>query len=148
MSTTDTKLGGVATVAAVAVLAAWLTFLTIMTRHTNAQEVEWARLTAILGSLEAVAFGAAGALFGVTIQRQRVQDAKEHAAKADQRAADADKKADEHSTAAANGKALATAIKARAKPAAPHDTLERMSAVRPQTPDDDLVALARQLFPD
>jgi hypothetical protein len=134
--------------AAIVVLAAWLLFLGIMTLHTNAAELEWARLTAILGSLEAVAFGAAGALFGVTIQRQRVDDAKEHAAKAEERAEVAHKKAEEQTSAAANGKALAAAIKSRAKPGVLGQGLERVSTVQSQGADDELVTLARELFPD
>lgn len=44
--------------------------------------MDWIRILAyhtVLASLEAVAFAAVGALFGTTIQRQRVADAKKQA---------------------------------------------------------------------
>lgn len=45
------------------VIIAWLVMLAWLAFHTGAGEVQWARLLAVLGSLEAVAFAAAGALF-------------------------------------------------------------------------------------
>ncbi|MEO7027376.1 MAG: hypothetical protein ABI056_07470 [Caulobacteraceae bacterium] len=57
--------------------------------------------------MEAVAFGAAGALFGVQVQRQRVDDAKQRADKSDKIAAD-------NHEAASNGRALAALVKAEA----------------------------------
>jgi hypothetical protein len=102
-----------------------------------------------LGSLEAVAFAAAGALFGTTIQRRRVEEAKERAEKADERASQAQKESAANAEAAANGKALATAIKVRRPARSSAHGVERVSTGQPQElVSDDLVALAERLFPD
>jgi hypothetical protein len=74
-----------------------------------------------------VAFAAAGAIFGTTIQKQRVQDAREQASKAEGRAQKAEKKAAAEAKDAANGHALATTIKARRK--ARSERPERVSAL-------------------
>ena len=66
----------------------------------DAEETRWTRLAWVFASVEAIAFGAAGALFGSSIQRQRAERAEEEAA--------------EHRGAAANGRALAELIKADA----------------------------------
>jgi hypothetical protein len=137
---TDNKLLGVALVAALIVLAAWLVLLTWLAFHTGATELQWARLVSVLGSLEAVAFAAAGALFGTTVQKQRVQEAKERAERAEKTSA-------ENVQAAANGRALAEAVRARAEGAATRGT-EQVSATEKSEGTDDLAALAAKLFPD
>jgi hypothetical protein len=144
------KLEGAALAAAILILAVWLGLLAWMAFHTGATEVEWARLFSVLGSLEAVTFAAAGALFGTTIQKQRVQDARERADKAEGRASDAEKTAASKTQAAANGQALATAVKARAaQQPRSVDRIERVSTTAaPAAMPDDLVALADKLFPD
>src|SRR5262245_58138852 len=69
--------------AALLVMLAWLALLLrLVLIAGSAEEKEWVRLFAVLSSLEAVAFGAAGALFGTTIQRQRVEEARSRADKA------------------------------------------------------------------
>src|SRR5262249_31726352 len=110
----EPKLGGGAFAVAVAVIASWLALLIWLVFHVQAGEVQWSRLLAVLGSLEAVAFAAAGAIFGTTVQKQRIQDARERAEKAEGRAAEAEKTAASKSEAAANGRALASAVRARA----------------------------------
>jgi len=145
-----TKLEGAALAIAIIVVLAWLGLLGWLVARTGAQEVEWARLFSVLGSLEAVAFAAAGALFGTTIQKQRVNEAHARAEKAEGRASEAEKTAAEKTQAAANGRALASAVKARAAHRArPGDQLERVSATPGAAPAvDDLAALANTLFPD
>ena len=67
---TEAKRGpltGIAMIAAVAVLIVWLGMLWWLILHTNAAEVTWARWLTVLASLEAVAFAAAGAIFGTTV---------------------------------------------------------------------------------
>jgi hypothetical protein len=146
---TDPKLTGVALVAALIVLAAWLVLLSWLAFHTAATELQWARLGSVLGSLEAVAFAAAGALFGTTVQNQRVQEAKERAGKAEDRATHAEKTSTEHVQAAANGRALAVAVKARAGTRAAMRGIERVTAAEgSEDVTDDLAALATKLFPD
>ena len=141
------KLAGSGMIAAFVVLVAWLGLIIWLTTHTSISDAEWARLLAVLASLEAVALTAAGALFGVSVQRQRVQDAKERAEKAEERATDAQNAANENAEKAANGKALATAIKARAGKRSSSDGIERVSA-RTSEVDDELLELSNKLFPD
>ena len=86
------------------------------------------------------AFAAAGALFGTTVQRQRVEDAKRHAEVAEAKADEARKQAAASEHDAAKGKALAAAVKS-------HGAAAKAAAARPPIPED-LVALASQLFPD
>ncbi len=149
MNPTPGKLEGAALVVAIAILAAWLGMLGLLTYRTSATEVEWARMFAVLGSLEAVAFAAAGALFGTSIQRQRVAEARERAVVAEGRASEAERTAAVKTQAAANGKALASAVKAHAQVASSREGLERVSALGKQpTVPDELVNLANQLFPE
>lgn len=93
-------LSGWALGTAVAVLIAFTVLVVFMIVSRNADEVTWARLSWIFASVEAIAFGAAGALFGASIQRQRAETAEANAA--------------ENATAASNGSALAAALKAEA----------------------------------
>ncbi len=88
----------VSAVVAVAVLVAWLVFVKYMVDHTSVADVTWGRLVTILGGVEAVAFAAAGALFGTTVQRGRVEDQK--------------KRADSNEKAKIDGKVLANTVKA------------------------------------
>lgn len=140
---------GPALIAALVVLAAWLGLVGWLTFHAEATDIVWARLFSVLSSLEAVAFAAAGALFGTTIQKQRVKDARDQAEKSDRRASEAEKNAAVQGEAAVKGKALALAVKARAtKRTAAGDGLERVSATAAQAVvPEDLVALAQELFP-
>ncbi len=145
---TEAKRGpltGIAMIAAVAVLIVWLGMLWWLILHTDAAEVTWARWLTVLASLEAVAFAAAGAIFGTTVQRERV-------AKAESRAAKAEDDAKGSAKEAANGRALAEAVKsrARAQPApASAGGIERTSRSTGDAPQlDDLAQLAHRLFPD
>lgn len=143
------KLTGAALVAALIVLAAWLGLLSWLAFHTGATDLQWGRLGSVLGSLEAVAFAAAGALFGTTVQKQRVQEAKEQAEKAENRASQAEKASSENVRAAANGRALAIAVKAHSATRAAAQGVEQVGKVEKSGgAEDDLVALARRLFPD
>ena len=75
-------------------------FVAIMISQTDAKETTWTRLAWLFASVEAIAFGAAGALFGSTIQRQRAEQAEEAAAT--------------NAEDPAKGKALAATLKADA----------------------------------
>jgi hypothetical protein len=142
----ESTLHGAALIAALVLVAAWLVLLGWMVFRTTVPDLEWTRLLVILGSLEAVAFAAAGALFGTTIQRHRVEEAKERAEKADARASQAEKSSVANAQAAANGRALATAVKARRIPQAATG-VERVSAQQPEA-SSELLSLAERLFPD
>jgi hypothetical protein len=154
--------------AALVVLIAWISILIVMMRigaDQATQDAQWSRLVTVLGSIESVAFAAAGAVFGVTVQRQRVQEANRRADDAKQVAADADKrteearrdtrqaemKADRNAEAAANGKALAAAVQGRAGLArrlAMAGGGDRSAPGFVGELDDDLVVLAERLFPN
>lgn len=119
-------LTGAPLILAIAVVVAWLAALVWLGTQTGATEIVWARLTFLLGSIEAVAFGAAGAIFGTQIQRQRVEAAERRAGKAEddakeekQDAKNSRRVADEHRGAAEKGKALARAVKAEAQQTGP-----------------------------
>ena len=45
----------------------------------NSGDITWTRLTFVFGSVEAIAFAAAGALFDVSVQREGVKKAEERA---------------------------------------------------------------------
>ncbi len=89
---------GLATV----VLAAWLVWLWWLAYfHTGDDVVTWSRLVLLLHSVEAVAFAAAGAVFGTQVHKQRADEANQRAAKAED--------------AADKGKMLAAAVRAEAR---------------------------------
>jgi len=90
------KLHGAVLVAALVVLAAWLVLLGWLAIHTEIADNQWSRLITVLSSLEAVAFAAAGALFGVQIQKQRVQEAQKRADTAENRGFGSGKKRRRH----------------------------------------------------
>lgn len=92
------SLSGAALVAALVVLLAFSLLVWYLISQVGVPETPWTRLAWIFSSVEAIAFGAAGALFGSSIQRQRAEKAESEAAK--------------NADAAAKGKALAAAIKA------------------------------------
>ena len=124
-------LGGVALIAALVALAAFAAFTAYMIGQADGEkEVTWTRLAWLFSSVEAIAFGAAGALFGASVHRERAENAE----------ADARQKTDE----AARGRALAAAVKAEA-PAArgrggPEEETTSVAARHAR--------LARELFPD
>jgi hypothetical protein len=93
-------LSGLALVVACAVLLAFGIFVGVLVSEVDTDETRWTRLAWIFASVEAIAFGAAGALFGSSIQRTRAERAEGEAA--------------EHRQAAANGRALAEIVKADA----------------------------------
>lgn len=150
------KLQGWVLGAALILIAAWLAFLGVLALNTDATELTWTRLFSVLTSLEAVVFAAAGALFGTTVQRQRVEDAKQEASDAKKEASEAKDEAATNAQAAANGRALAESIKARGEAAggAGQDASGRRrragegaGAAGAASEVDELVAMARRLFP-
>ncbi|NYD34565.1 hypothetical protein [Actinomycetospora corticicola] len=90
---------------AVAVITGWLALLIWLIVDAGADEVTWTRLLVVLGSVEAVAFAAAGALFGTTVQRERVTEQRA-------RADEAEARAEGLASDASNGQKLAAAVKA------------------------------------
>jgi hypothetical protein len=132
-------LAGTALVVAVAVIVVWLGLLVWLGASANMPDVAWSRRLVVLGSVETVAFAAVGALFGTTIQRQRVADL------AAQRDA-ALSRADAHEAAAINGEKLAVAVRtARASTAG--SAAEQLTA-NGQPGSDPVLQLANLLFPE
>lgn len=135
-------LAGAALAVAVVVIFVWIGFLVWLLVEVNTTEVAWSRLLVVLGSVEAVAFAAAGALFGTTVQRQRTEDQRARADVAESRASANESKA-------INGQQLAAAVKVSRAPGAPPPagTRQRLSADTEAEPDP-LYELANRLFPD
>jgi uncharacterized membrane protein YsdA (DUF1294 family) len=85
---------------AILVLVAFAGLVAFLIGQVDKDETAWTRLAWIFASVEAIAFGAAGALFGSSIQRERAEKAEDAART--------------NAQDAANGRALAEAIKADA----------------------------------
>jgi hypothetical protein len=105
-----------------------------MLTEVGTEELRWSRLAWVFASVEAIAFGAAGALFGSSIQRARAENAE----------AEARRNADE----AANGRALASAVLSDD----PSDGASGLETLGPGEQSGVAVAkshaaLARDLFP-
>lgn len=131
-------LSGVALVVAVVALIAFGAFVWFMITERGAEETPWTRLAWLFASVEAVAFGAAGALFGSSIQRQQTEREKE--------------RADDNEKAAKDGRALATALvaddpaDATALPGL--ESLDRPARTAAEGVAAHHATLARKFFPD
>ena len=101
------KLVGTALWVAIFAIVVWIGFSVFLIAKAGTNETEWARIAWVFGSIQAVAFAAAGALFGTTVQQQNVNNAQ-------QQAASAKKDADQQRDAATKGRAFAAAIQAEA----------------------------------
>lgn len=132
------RASSIALIAAFVTVLAFGGFAWFLVTERRAEEVEWARMTWVFASVEAVAFAAAGVLFGASIQRQRAETAEEAARS----------NADE----AARGRALASALKAEDPEQAYTDSrLEAYGSVGDGDAARKIAArhasLARELFP-
>lgn len=137
------RLSGWSLAVAIAVLVGFGLMVTYVIGQVDAEERIWTRLAWLLSSVEALAFGAAGAIFGASVQRDRAVAAEQRAQK--------------NERDAVAGRTLAETIKAGAGAASRGD-------VSPSTPgakstagilggggdgaDTPYVELARRLFPD
>jgi hypothetical protein len=102
------------TVIAVALLVAYLVFIALQWKGTAQGATSWSRHQELLDGLEALAFAAAGALFGTTVQRQVTNKAEERASSAETNAA-------QNARDAEKGRALQRAIEARAASQGPRE---------------------------
>ncbi|MGO8889972.1 MAG: hypothetical protein ACLP8X_36900 [Streptosporangiaceae bacterium] len=107
-SPSPAKLGGPALWTAVGALVIWVAFSIVLLFNISKNETEWTRIAWVFGSIQSVAFAAAGALFGTAVQQQNVSTAQQQAATAKQ---DADQQRD----AATKGRALAAVMQAEGK---------------------------------
>jgi hypothetical protein len=124
---------------AIAAIALWAVFVVVMFLLSDSGETRWTRAVYIFGSVEAIAFAAAGALFGVTVQRERVDRAE--------------KKADANEKDAASGRALAAVNLADGGQVVDQDGESRYEAFGAEDARDADVRrrhaeAARRLFPD
>ncbi|MDQ3381498.1 MAG: hypothetical protein M3546_14480 [Actinomycetota bacterium] len=124
--------------ASLVVLALFAVLVGFMIYELDADDLRWTRLAWLFAGVEAIAFAAAGALFGSSVQRARAERAE--------------KEADTNKKDAEGGRALARHLKAD-DPTSPAggSRLEALGA-RPDSGAAALAAyhadLARQLFPD
>ena len=75
-------------IAALALIAFYLGLVVFLLSEVKADADQWARMVVILGSVEALVFAGAGALFGTEIQRPQIADAQARAATEKKRAED------------------------------------------------------------
>lgn len=122
-------------------LALWAAFAIMMLVFAHsADEVFWTRLAFVFASVEAVAFGAAGAMWGVTIQKDRAETAERVAAA--------------NVEDAANGRAFAATAIADAADIVADDGTVRVERLGPagDTAESNILRkhaqVARMLFPD
>lgn len=129
------KISGVALLIAGLVLVAFTAFVWFMITQRSAAETPWTRLAWLFSSVEAIAFGAAGAIFGSSIQRQRAETA-ENAAK-------------ENQEAASKGRALAETLKSEASASvgAATESFGGQRGAASASVAERHAALARSLFP-
>lgn len=144
--------GIVPLIIAVAVLYIFWNLVKTMMGMTKAPELEWNRAAYLFAGVEAIAYAAAGFLFGREVHRQRAEQAEQRASSEQQRAATAEKKATEENT---KGKALKQVIEVKKsslqRSAADMEGLESFRAGGPpaagQTDIDELSKLASEMFP-
>lgn len=106
-SSSSPKLSGAALWVAIFAIVIWIGFSIFLIIKVSTSEIEWTRIAWVFGSIQAIAFAAAGALFGTAVQQQNVDTAQ-------QQATSAKDDADQQREAAVKGRALATAIQAEA----------------------------------
>jgi hypothetical protein len=104
----STRINWIPYIVAFVILIIFGFFVYYMLGLTKAEETEWTRAVYLFSGVEAIAFAAAGFLFGKEVHRAQAEKAEKRADQAEKNAADAEKDA-------ANGKVLATAIKAKTK---------------------------------
>ncbi len=142
-----------ASVAAVALIVVYLVFVSYQWLSVDSTDLTWARRSTLLSGLEALAFTAAGAVLGTTVQRQVTKRAEDEAARAKE-AADAEKRrAEANAGDAEKGRALHRLAKARASgpAAAQQEGQLRETSARPpaagRNPYDEILSLAEQYGP-
>lgn len=142
----SSKLTGAALWAAIIAIAVWVGFSIFLIARAGTSETEWTRIAWVFGSIQAVAFAAAGALFGTSVQQQNVNNAQ-------QQAASAKKEADQNRDAATKGRALGAVMQAdaAAQPTAGTEEARRMGVGGASAESADVIRqrhaeLSRALF--
>ncbi len=126
-------------VVALVILAAFALLVVAMFRILGAVETQWTRAVFLFSGVEAIAFSAAGFLFGREVNRQRADTAEETSKNLSEKTNDAVAKSAE---AIANGRALRALIDAKLQ-AGPG--LIAKEGGQPHL--EELSTLAHELFP-
>jgi hypothetical protein len=116
-STAGQKLGVIATIVAIALLVVYIVFLVLQWNNVDAGDLPWSRRSDLLGGLEALAFAAAGAVLGTTVQRQVTKKAEGQAEDAKKQAAEEKARADTNQKAAEKARALHNLAEVKAEQA-------------------------------
>jgi hypothetical protein len=96
-----------AVLVAVASIALWAVASVVLLLNVDEKDPDWTRMAWVFGSIQAIAFAAAGALFGTTVTREQAVAAEDRAQRAEQRAG-------ENEQLATAGRALASSLQAEA----------------------------------
>jgi len=144
-----------ATGMAVAVVVVYVAFVGVL--MTMRGDQHWDRLVYLLGGFEAIVFSAVGWVFGTTVARGALNDAKASKAEARQQEEEARREArsarqtaDETRRDAERGRAMSEVIKAKKGAGTGSRAGARPEAASGSTGSDlaELVQLAERLFPD
>jgi hypothetical protein len=142
-SKTVTSLPLFASIVAVALLLTYLVLLVLQWGHVNAAELTYARRAHLLGGLEALAFAAAGAILGTTVQRQVTKKAEGEASAARAEAKAQRARADAEQNDAEKGRALHNLAKAKIETAT-HVRTRSEAEQQLTTGPDEFLRLAAQ----
>lgn len=99
---------------AVLVVLIYVVAVFFLWRDAGSADLLWTRRLYLLGGLEALAFAAAGAIFGVAVQRPKVAEEQQLRAEADKRAIEAEERTAVLEPKANVGDALEAVIRAKA----------------------------------
>lgn len=104
---------------AIVIIVGFIASIIFLLVQTSVSDLQWARDVYLFGGIEAIAFAAAGFLFGTQVQRQHIQGADERAKQANDRAQQSDERAMSATADAAATKAraesLAAAIRSKSR---------------------------------
>jgi hypothetical protein len=136
-------------VVAIVILLAYFGFLAYMWTFTKSEEPQWTRSVYLLTGIEAIAFAAAGFLFGKEVHREQAQTAEKRAQSSEDRAVVAEKGMTEETT---KGRDLVKAIEAKKeghRSKGPHLRAIGVDQMHEATQADfeELANLAERLFP-
>lgn len=73
------RMGAAATGVAILSVLMWLLIIWLMIQNIDVDKDIWSRWVAVMTAVQAVAFAAAGALFGVKVQEQQTEKAEKKA---------------------------------------------------------------------
>ena len=141
-------------IVAAVVVVLYFGLLIYLLSEVYTDDKTWARELQLLGGFEAIAFTAAGYLFGREVNRKRADNAEERAGDAEKRAEEAKAEA---ATQTAKGKALAAAVETKAANRTPTPGVGGGGALEQLGPGtatniadpslQELADLSRRLFP-